>query len=122
VLNVRPQQISAEGSEIRQHLTHPAYAGLKISPHGCAGFCFSKFQQFAACFNSSGFFMSCRVFCLSDKNRLSIKASYVIIRFAEKRPRGQAVKTSPSHGGIRGSIPRGATKKTQERFLVFFSF
>ena len=28
-----------------------------------------------------------------------------------KRPHGQAVKTSPSHGGIWGSIPHGGTKK-----------
>ena len=26
-------------------------------------------------------------------------------------PRGQAVKTSPFHGGIMGSIPVGVTKK-----------
>ena len=29
-----------------------------------------------------------------------------------KRPHGQAVKTSPSHGGIWGSIPHGGTKKS----------
>ena len=28
-----------------------------------------------------------------------------------KCPHGQAVKTSPSHGGIRGSIPLGSTIK-----------
>ena len=33
-----------------------------------------------------------------------------LICFATKRPHGQAVKTSPSHGGIWGSIPHGGTK------------
>ena len=37
-----------------------------------------------------------------------------------KRPHGQAVKTSPSHGGIWGSIPHGGTKKTSPLGLVFF--
>ena len=34
-----------------------------------------------------------------------------LICFATKCPHGQAVKTSPSHGGIWGSIPHGGTKK-----------
>ena len=39
---------------------------------------------------------------------------------ATKCPHGQAVKTSPSHGGIWGSIPHGGTKKTSPLGLVFF--
>ena len=31
-------------------------------------------------------------------------------RYQNLRPRGQAVKTSPFHGGNRGSIPLGVTK------------
>ena len=34
-----------------------------------------------------------------------------LICFTSKSPHGQAVKTSPSHGGIWGSIPHGGTKK-----------
>lgn len=39
------------------------------------------------------------------------KRKYGIIIKLLKRPHGQAVKTPPSHGGIRGSIPLEATKK-----------
>ena len=35
-------------------------------------------------------------------------------------PHGQAVKTSPSHGGIWGSIPHGGTKKKQVLWGLFF--
>ncbi len=42
-----------------------------------------------------------------------------LICFATKRPHGQAVKTSPSHGGIWGSIPHGGTKKNT-RYECFF--
>ena len=34
--------------------------------------------------------------------------------------RGQAVKTSPFHGGIRGSIPLGITKNRQVKTCRFF--
>lgn len=34
---------------------------------------------------------------------------------------GQAVKTSPSHGGIRGSSPLGSTKKCKLFGLLFLS-
>ena len=37
-----------------------------------------------------------------------------------KRPHGQAVKTSPSHGGIWGSIPHGGTTKTSPRRTCFY--
>ena len=37
-----------------------------------------------------------------------------------KRPHGQAVKTSPSHGGIWGSIPHGGTKKPAQIVQVLF--
>ena len=36
-----------------------------------------------------------------------------------KRPHGQAVKTSPSHGGIWGSIPHGGTKNLHNFVQVF---
>ena len=36
-----------------------------------------------------------------------------------KRPHGQAVKTSPSHGGIWGSIPHGGTKNLHNLVQVF---
>ena len=39
-----------------------------------------------------------------------------------KCPHGQAVKTSPSHGGIWGSIPHGGTKKKNKSSDLFFSF
>ena len=35
-------------------------------------------------------------------------------------PHGQAVKTPPFHGGIRGSIPLEATKKIERRNLFAF--
>ena len=34
------------------------------------------------------------------------------------RSRGQEVKTPPFHGGIRGSIPLGITKKSEWAFFV----
>ena len=37
-----------------------------------------------------------------------------------KCPHGQAVKTSPSHGGIWGSIPHGGTKKSYTSVWDFF--
>ena len=37
-----------------------------------------------------------------------------------KCPHGQAVKTSPSHGGIWGSIPHGGTKKSYTNVWDFF--
>ena len=48
----------------------------------------------------------------------------IIIWQVQRRPHGQAVKTSPSHGENRGSSPRGATKKRAQAkacalFLVF---
>ncbi len=48
----------------------------------------------------------------------------IIIWQVQRRPHGQAVKTSPSHGENRGSSPRGATKKIAQAkacaiFLVF---
>ena len=40
-----------------------------------------------------------------------------------KRPHGQAVKTSPSHGGIWGSIPHGGTNVNPNRtHRLGFSF
>ena len=37
-----------------------------------------------------------------------------------KCPHGQAVKTSPSHGGIWGSIPHGGTTKTSPTRTCFY--
>ena len=37
-----------------------------------------------------------------------------------QRSRGQAVKTSPFHGGIMGSSPVGVTKKDDSVFAVIF--
>ena len=37
-------------------------------------------------------------------------------------PLGQAVKTPPSHGGIRGSIPLEATRKKELKKLFFYCF
>ena len=37
-------------------------------------------------------------------------------------PLGQAVKTPPSHGGIRGSIPLEATKKKELKKTLFLLF
>ena len=37
-----------------------------------------------------------------------------------KRPHGQAVKTSPSHGGIWGSIPHGGTRNPTRMCGIFF--
>ena len=42
-----------------------------------------------------------------------------LICFATKCPHGQAVKTSPSHGGIWGSIPHGGTKNLHKLVQVF---
>ena len=42
-----------------------------------------------------------------------------LICFATKCPHGQAVKTSPSHGGIWGSIPHGGTKNLHNLVQVF---
>ena len=42
-----------------------------------------------------------------------------LICFATKCPHGQAVKTSPSHGGIWGSIPHGGTKNLHNFVQVF---
>ena len=39
--------------------------------------------------------------------------------FTSKSPHGQAVKTSPSHGGIWGSIPHGGTKNLHNLVQVF---
>ena len=44
------------------------------------------------------------------------------ICFANLWPRGQAVKTSPFHGGNTGSIPVGVTKKTESFVQSFFTF
>ena len=41
--------------------------------------------------------------------------------YNSKRPHGQAVKTSPSHGGIWGSIPHGGTKKNTHIECFFHS-
>ena len=54
--------------------------------------------------------------------RLHPYAFYAIItrqtaHAANARPHGQAVKTSPSHGGIWGSIPHEGTKKRQQKLL-----
>ena len=38
------------------------------------------------------------------------------------RPHGQAVKTPPSHGGIRGSIPLEATREKKLRFCLGITF
>ena len=43
----------------------------------------------------------------------------IIIQQVWKRPHGQAVKTSPSHGENRGSSPRGATKSVLHELLFF---
>ena len=43
-----------------------------------------------------------------------------LICFATKSPHGQAVKTSPSHGGIWGSIPHGGTKNLHNLVQVFY--
>ena len=45
-----------------------------------------------------------------------------LICFATKCPHGQAVKTSPSHGGIWGSIPHGGTKNLHNLVQVFTSY
>ena len=37
-------------------------------------------------------------------------------------PHGQAVKTSPFHGGIRGSIPLEATREKKLRFCLGITF
>ncbi len=42
------------------------------------------------------------------------------MHFTSKSPHGQAVKTSPSHGGIWGSIPHGGTKKNKSFGACFF--
>ena len=41
------------------------------------------------------------------------------MHFTSKSPHGQAVKTSPSHGGIWGSIPHGGTKNLHNLVQVF---
>ena len=35
----------------------------------------------------------------------------ILLSSVDRRPHGQAVKTSPSHGEISGSIPLGATRR-----------
>ena len=39
----------------------------------------------------------------------------ILYKSFDKRPHGQAVKTSPSHGENSGSIPLGATIKTHAK-------
>ena len=56
----------------------------------------------------------------TEFGRLS-PSTRALICFATKCPHGQAVKTSPSHGGIWGSIPHGGTKKST-RIECFFIF
>ena len=56
----------------------------------------------------------------AEFGRLS-PSTRALICFATKCPHGQAVKTSPSHGGIWGSIPHGGTKKST-RIECFFIF
>ena len=54
----------------------------------------------------------------TEFGRLS-PSTRALICFATKCPHGQAVKTSPSHGGIWGSIPHGGTKNLHNLVQVF---
>ena len=54
------------------------------------------------------------------KMRSLFPSTRALIIKDSKRPHGQAVKTSPSHGGIWGSIPHGGTRKRQVIYGLFF--
>ena len=45
-----------------------------------------------------------------------------MLKYFSLRPRGQAVKTPPFHGGIMGSIPVGVTKIKEHATRVLFYF
>ena len=48
------------------------------------------------------------------------RSCFLTVGRATTRPHGQAVKTQPSHGWNRGSIPRGGAKqKRQEKTCLF---
>ena len=56
------------------------------------------------------------------KMRSLFPSTRALIIKDSKRPHGQAVKTSPSHGGIWGSIPHGGTKKSYTIVWDFYLF
>ena len=67
-------------------------------------------------------FVFFRVFCVicdfterkfdkTTKNDCKKSNYMILLSSVDKRPHGQAVKTSPSHGEISGSIPLGATRR-----------
>ena len=45
--------------------------------------------------------------------RIAWQTCYDMLQYVSLGPRGQAVKTSPFHGGIMGSIPVGVTKQVK---------
>ena len=53
-------------------------------------------------------------------NHLHSRSTYDNILRRAKRPHGQAVKTAPSHGAIRGSSPLGVTKTKNCLLRQFF--
>ena len=65
-----------------------------------------------------------RKFDKTTKNDCKKSNYMILLSSVDKRPHGQAVKTSPSHGENRGSIPLGTAKKAvllENKAAFFFA-